>query len=246
MGEVSHIGVFTAFLAGLISFLSPCVLPLVPAYVSYVAGQSVEDLRARRAASARLAALGLSGFFVLGFSTVFVAFGASATVLGQLFLSYRYEANIAGGALIIVFGLFLTGLLRVPGFHREWRFHGAVRGGRPLGAYLMGLAFAFGWTPCIGPVLGAILTVSAVSPALSQGVALLAVYAFGLAVPFLATALFTGVFLARLKWLGRIGGRLQLVAGVVLVIMGLAMITGQLSRFAYWLLETVPALGTYG
>ncbi|NIR28985.1 MAG: cytochrome c biogenesis protein CcdA [Gammaproteobacteria bacterium] len=246
MGEISNIGVLTAFLAGLISFLSPCVLPLVPAYVSYVAGQSVEDLRARQAASAKLAALALSAFFVLGFSTVFVAFGASATALGQLLLAYRYEANIAGGALIILFGLFLTGLLRVPGFQREWRFHGAIRGGRPLGAYLMGLAFAFGWTPCIGPVLGAILTVSAVSPALSQGVALLAVYAFGLAVPFLATALFTGAFLTRLRWLGRVGGRLQLVAGVVLVLMGLAMITGQLSRFAYWLLETFPALGTYG
>ncbi|NIR30819.1 MAG: cytochrome c biogenesis protein CcdA [Gammaproteobacteria bacterium] len=246
MAELASIGVVTAFVAGLISFLSPCVLPLVPAYVSYVAGQSVEDLRGQRGASARLTAFVLSLFFVLGFSTVFVAFGASATALGQLFLRYRYEANIIGGLLIIAFGLFLMGLLPLPRLQRDWRFHGTIKGGRPLGAYVMGLAFAFGWTPCIGPVLGAILTASAVSSLFSQGVALLAVYALGLAVPFLATALFTGVFLAHFKRLGRLGSRLQLAAGGVLLIMGLAMITGQLSRFAYWLLETFPGLGTLG
>jgi len=245
MAELSGVAVLTAFLGGAISFLSPCVLPLVPGYVSYIAGQSLEDTR-QRGARRRLAALALSTFFVLGFSTVFIAFGASATAVGQLFLKYRYEANLAGGALIILFGLLLIGLVRAPWLQREWRYHGTLPGGRPLGAYVMGLAFAFGWTPCIGPVLGAILTASAVSPALSQGVALLAVYSLGLGVPFLATAFFTNALVVRLKKLGRLGARLQVLAGAAMIVMGAAMITGQLSRFAYWLLETFPALGTIG
>ncbi len=245
MADVTTIGVLSAFLAGIVSFLSPCVLPLVPGYVSYVAGQSLEDAQGRDA-RAKLSALALSVFFVLGFSTVFVAFGASATALGQLLLEYRYEANLAGGALVTLFGLLLIGFVRAPWLQREWRYHGALRGGRPVAAYTMGLAFAFGWTPCIGPVLGAILTASAVSPALSQGVALLAVYSLGLGVPFLAAAFFTGAALARLKHLRRLGARLQIVAGTVLIVMGVAMMTGQLSRFAYWLLETFPALGRIG
>lgn len=246
MSEMSNIGVMTAFLAGLISFLSPCVLPLVPGYVSYVAGQSIDELRGQQSSAAKLSALALSVFFVLGFSSVFVAFGASATMVGQFLLRHRYEANIVGGALVVLFGLVLMGLLRVPGLQGDWRFHHPIKGGRPLGAFVMGLAFAFGWTPCIGPVLGAILTVSAVSSSTSQGVALLGVYSLGLGVPFLAAALFTGSLLGRLRGLGRLGGRLQIVAGAILVLMGIAILTGQLSRLAYWLLEAFPALGNLG
>jgi len=243
MSEISNIGLLTAFAAGAISFLSPCVLPLVPGYVSYVAGGAIPRDSGGSALALRLPAVGLSVCFVLGFSTVFVLLGASATALGQLLLNYRYELNIVGGVIVILFGLFLIGLVRSTWLMREFRFHAAIPGGRPFSAYVLGLAFAFGWTPCIGPVLGAILTVSAASATVSGGVALLATYSLGLGVPFLLAALFTDGLMARLKAMGRIGWLLQLAAGVVLVVMGLAMITGQLSAFAYWFLETFPVLG---
>ena len=246
MPELLGIGALTTFAAGVISFLSPCVLPLVPGYVSYVAGQSLDEVQHQRSARAKLRALILSVHFVLGFSTVFVALGASATALGQLLLSYRYEANIVGGAIVIAFGLFLMGVLRVPSFQREIRFHGGFRGGRPLAAYVLGLAFAFGWTPCIGPVLGAILTASATSATVSGGVALLAIYSLGLGLPFLVAAVFTGAFLGRLKSMRRMGRPLQIGAGVIMVLMGAAMITGQLSALSYWLLRTFPGLANIG
>jgi cytochrome c-type biogenesis protein len=246
MPDISNIEILTAFTAGIISFLSPCVLPLVPGYLSYIAGQSFDTVNRERRAHSNLYAFVLSVFFVLGFSTVFVALGASATTLGQLLLSYRYEANIVGGVIVILFGLFLTGLFNFSWMQRDLRFHTNIKGGRPLAAYVLGLAFAFGWTPCIGPVLGAILTVSAVSPAMSSGVALLSVYSLGLGAPFLLAAVFTGAFMGRLKAMRRIGRPLQIGAGVVLIIMGIAMITGQLSVFAYWLLKTFPGLATIG
>lgn len=246
MLEISGIGAFTAFAAGLISFLSPCVLPLVPGYLSYVAGQSLEDLRQAESARTRLSALALSAFFSLGFSSVFIALGASATAIGQLLLSYRYEANLVGGSLVILFGLFMTGALRIPWLQREFRFTGHVQGGHPFGAFLLGLAFAFGWTPCIGPVLGAILTVSASSAYVANGVSLLAIYSFGLAVPFLAAAAFTATFLERAKRMRRFGKYLNVGAGVIMIAMGFAMITGRLSSFAYWLLETFPILSLIG
>ena len=245
MLELSSIGVLTAFAAGAISFLSPCVLPLVPAYVSYVAGESLNGPE-HPSTTAKLPALRLSLFFVLGFSTVFVILGASATALGQLLLQYRYETNIVGGVIVIAFGLFMMGLLRLPWFQRELRFHTTIPGGRPLGAYVLGLAFAFGWTPCIGPVLGAILTVSAVSTTVSSGVALLGVYSLGLGLPFLMAAIFTGGFLARMRIMRRFGRPLQLLAGGVMVLMGIAMITGYLSAFSYWLLDAFPVLGNIG
>jgi len=190
--------------------------------------------------------LGLSLLFVLGFSTVFVVLGASATVLGQLLLQYRYETNIVGGVIIVVFGLFMMGLFRLAWLQREFRFHECIPGGRPLGAYLLGLAFAFGWTPCIGPVLGAILTVSAASATVSQGVALLTIYSLGLGLPFLLAAAFTGAFLARMGGMRRFGRPLQIFAGLVMVAMGIAMMTGYLSVFSYWLLDAFPGLATIG
>ena len=246
MLELSSLGVLTVFVAGAISFLSPCVLPLVPGYVSYVAGESLTSAEGSEDRRKRLPALGLSLFFVTGFSTVFVILGASATAIGQLLLQYRYEMNIVGGVIIVVFGLFMTGLLRVPWLQRELRFDTNIAGGRPLGAYVLGLAFAFGWTPCIGPILGAILTVSAVSATVSDGIALLTVYSFGLGLPFVMAAVFTGGFLARLRIMRRLGRPLQLFAGGVMVLMGIAMITGYMSAFAYWLLEALPGLGNIG
>lgn len=245
MADISNIGMLTAFVAGIVSFLSPCVLPLVPGYVSYVAGHSVAD-RKGGALALRLPALGLSGSFVLGFSTVFVLLGASATALGQLLLVYRYELNIVGGAIVILFGLFVMGAMRLPWLQRDFRFHLEIPGGRPASAYVLGLAFAFGWTPCIGPILGAILTVSAASATVAGGVTLLGIYSLGLGVPFLLAALFTDGLLARIKAIGRAGRLLQLLAGAVMVLMGVAMMTGQLTVFSYWLLDVFPILGSIG
>jgi cytochrome c-type biogenesis protein len=246
MADLSGLGIVTVFAAGAISFLSPCVLPLVPGYVSYVAGETLSTKLGAWDPTRRLPVLGLSLLFVLGFSTVFVALGASATALGQLLLQYRYEANIVGGAIVVMFGLFMLGMLQVSWLQRDVRLHLDIPGGRPIGAYLLGFAFALGWTPCIGPVLGTILTVSAASATVSSGVALLAVYSLGLGLPFLIAAAFTGAFLARMPVMRRVGRPLQLFAGGVMVLMGLAMITGYMSAFSFWLLETFPGLGRLG
>lgn len=246
MAAIGNIGALTAFLAGLVSFLSPCVLPLVPGYVSYVAGSSAMNLAPSRAAAHRLRAMGLSACFVLGFSTVFVLLGASATALGQLLLAYRQELNIAGGVLVIFFGLFMIGLARLPWLQRELRLHPAIAGGHPATAYVLGLAFAFGWTPCIGPVLGAVLTVSAASATVGRGASLLAVYSLGLGVPFVLAALFTERLVARLKSFSRFGRALQIIAGGLVVLMGVAMVTGRLSEFSYWLLDVFPGLAEVG
>jgi cytochrome c-type biogenesis protein len=244
MSAISNIGALTAFSAGLVSFLSPCVLPLVPGYVSYISGNTLDEVA--RSVSTRLSALLLGTCFVLGFSTIFVALGASATAISRLLLSYRYEATIVGGAIIILFGVFMTGLVRMPWLMRDLRFHGTMRGGRPLGAYLLGFAFGFGWTPCIGPVLGAILTVSAVSSTAATGIALLTVYSLGLGVPFLASAAFTDGLLRWRRMMGPAGRFLQVGAGAVMIVMGVAMITGYMSVFSFWLLENVPVLSRIG
>jgi len=246
MLEISNVGILSALAAGAISFLSPCVLPLVPGYISYVAGNAAVAGRPNQSLQDRWTTLLLSTYFVLGFSTVFVALGASATAISRLLLSYRYETNIIGGAIIIVFGIFMTGLVRLPWLQRELRFHGDLAGGRPLGAYVLGLAFGFGWTPCIGPVLGAILTVSALSSTASNGVALLGIYSVGLGVPFLLSALFTESLAKRLKGMRRTGRLLQIGAGMIMIIMGVAMITGTMSTFSFWLLEQFPILTKIG
>jgi cytochrome c-type biogenesis protein len=243
MSGVSGIGLLTSFGAGVISFLSPCVLPLVPGYVSYVAGDA---LTLSEEPPRKLAALGLSLCFVLGFSTVFVLLGASATSIGQLLLSYRYEANLVGGTIVTLLGLFMMGLAEIPWLQREFRMHVDLGGGRPLAAYVIGIAFAFGWTPCIGPVLGAILTTSAVAATVFQGVVLLSFYSLGLGLPFLAAAVFTDSLMLRIGIFRRLGRSLQLAAGAVVTAMGVAMVTGELTSFSYWLLDTFPILARLG
>ncbi|MGN8160560.1 cytochrome c biogenesis CcdA family protein [Salinisphaera sp. SWV1] len=243
MPQIAHIALLAAFTAGVISFLSPCVLPLVPGYISFVAGRSVNELVDQPAA--RLPALGLSCMFILGFTSVFVSLGASASWIGHLLLAHEQIADLLGGCIITVFGLLMAGFIRLPFLQKDYRFYARIAGGSPLSAYVLGMAFAFGWTPCIGPVLGAILTVGA-SGNTKSAIGLLSVYSAGLAVPFLLATLFTGALVQRLRYMGRTGFWLYRVSGIVLMIMGLVVMTGQLSRFSYWLLAAFPVLSRVG
>ena len=242
MADLSLIGMTAALLAGAISFVSPCVLPLVPGYVSYIAGRSVGGA----VTPGRGQVVWLSLWFVLGFSTIFMILGASATALGQSLLRWRYELNFLGGGIIILFGLFMLGAARIQAMERDFRFHLDLPAGRPTGSYVLGLAFGFGWTPCIGPILGAILTASATSATIGQGVTLLAIYSAGLGIPFLIVAAFTDHLTGRLRGVGRLGRRLHQGAGAVMILMGIAMIAGQLSALSYWLLDVFPMLGKIG
>ena len=242
--DLSLLGIVIAFAAGVISFLSPCVLPLVPGYVSYIAGGSLEDLTEDATASRRMRAIYLALFFVLGFSLVFVALGASAGAIGEFLLINKMLFENIAGAVIIVFGLYLMGLLKIPFMAREMRFVSRAAGGHPASALLLGTAFAFGWTPCIGPVLGAILTMGANTDEIGAGMTLLAFYSLGLGLPFVLAAAFTGFFLRSMKSMRRVGKYFQIGAGVIMVAMGIALITGYLTTLAYWLLELVPGLAT--
>lgn len=243
MAGLTDIGIVTALAAGAVSFLSPCVLPLVPGYVSYIAAQGVQS--EEPPGWMRWRTLGLSLCFVLGFSTIFVALGAGANAFRSSLNAFRVELNLAAGIIVILFGLFTTGLLRLPWLQREIRWHSQIAGGGPAGAYLLGLAFAFGWTPCIGPILGAILALAAVADGFN-GIVLLSMYSLGLGVPFVLAALFLSTFSSRLKSLKRTGRLLHIVAGGVMVLMGVAMITGHLSLAAIWIMETFPFLAFIG
>jgi cytochrome c-type biogenesis protein len=244
MADVTTVGAMTAFGAGIISFLSPCVLPIVPGYLSFVAGEGYHRGQRHVGLGNRFALLGMSGLFVLGFSVVFIAFGASASVLGQLLMRYRYEANLVAGVIVTLFGLFMLGAWRwLPWLQRDLRVHPRLQGGSPLAAFVLGIAFAFGWTPCIGPVLGAILAVSATS---TGGVPLLSAYALGLGLPFLLAAVFVDRASSLLRRMRGLGAALQVGGGLIMVVLGVAMFTGQLSRFSLWLLDAVPVLGKLG
>mgnify|MGYP001489642912 CR=1 FL=1 len=246
------IGYASAVGAGAISFLSPCVLPLVPPYLCYMAGVSIDDFRGAasvaeaRPVPARAALVGAAAAFVLGFSTVFVALGAGASTVGGLLRAWQQELAIAAGILIIVMGLNFLGVIRIPLLSREARFQGPGRPASAAAAYVMGLAFAFGWTPCIGPVLGPILTLAGGRDTVGEGAMLLAAYSLGLGIPFLLAALFSGAFM---RFLGRFRvhlGRVEKVMGGLLVVAGLLFLTGGVQAASYWLLETFPTLGLLG
>ena len=244
--EPSSLGLIVAFAAGVVSFVSPCVLPLVPAYISYVA-QPAHGPGLPTGGRRRRTAVIMSMFFVLGFGGVFVTLGASATAIGRLFLFYRAEANVVGGIVVIVFGLFMLGAMRhVTWIHRDLRLHPRLAGGHPANALLLGIAFGFGWTPCIGPVLGAILTVGAVQGSLEASIGLLTAYALGLGLPFILSAVFLRELLERIKVLRRIGRPLEIVAGAVMVLVGMAMVTNKLTEISIWLLQMFPALARVG
>ncbi|MDR5651945.1 cytochrome c biogenesis CcdA family protein [Ruixingdingia sedimenti] len=233
-----------ALIAGLLSFLSPCVLPIVPPYLAYIGGISVHDLRegGSRQRQAILPAL----FFVLGLSTVFLFLGFAASAFGAFFLANADWFNTIAGIVVMVFGLHFLGIFRIGIMDRDMRMDAGDRGGSALGAYVLGLAFAFGWTPCIGPQLGAILSLAASEASIARGTALLAVYAVGLGIPFLLAAAFFPRLTGVMGWMKRHMERIERIMGLLLWTVGLLMLTGGFASFSYWLLETFPALAVLG
>ncbi len=233
-----------ALVAGLLSFLSPCVLPIVPPYLAYMSGVSMGDLAEGKkgARKATLTAL----FFVLGLSTVFLFLGFTASAFGAFFLQNQSYFNIFAGVLVMVFGAHFVGAFRIPFLEREARLDAGDRGGSAFGAYLLGLAFAFGWTPCIGPQLGAILSIAASEADVARGTALLAVYAAGLGLPFILVAAFFPRMTGLMNWMKRHMDRIERIMGLLLWTIGLMMLTGGFSAFSFWLLEMFPWLATLG
>jgi len=236
-----HLGVA---LAGLVSFLSPCVLPLVPPYLGYLSGATIEQMTDEAGIADHLGrrVVLASLFFVLGFTAVFVALGAGASVLGQWVQAHKGELAIVAGTVIILFGLHFLGVLRVPLLYRQARFQARIEGASLLGAFVMGLAFAFGWTPCIGPVLATVLTLAANEGSLGAGVRLLLVYSLGLGVPFVLAAAAIGPFIAFLQRFRQHLRHVEMVMGVLLVLTGVLMLTGSLNWFGQWLIDNVPLL----
>ena len=241
----SDITLTAAAAAGLLSFLSPCVLPLVPPYLTFIAGTTVEELAGEGERQARKDVALAGVLFVLGFSTVFVTLGATASVFGQIIRQYIEVLSWVAGLAIIGMGLHFLGVWRFAFLYREAR----VQVEKPVGlwgAYVMGLAFAFGWTPCIGPILAAILAVAGSEDTVLKGAGLLAVYSAGLGVPFIAAALAVEPFFRFIKRFSRHFGAVEKVVGVLLVVTGVAFLTGGMQSFSFWLLETFPGLARLG
>ena len=235
MEASATLGLAIAFTAGLLSFLSPCVLPLVPSYVTFITGLSLEDV-----SKARRSALVHAVLFVLGFSLIFLALGAGATLLGRVLLAYRDWITRVGGVLIIVFGLYLLGVFNIGAFARERRFHLADKPVGYLGTVLVGIAFGAGWTPCIGPILGAILTYTASSADLERGLQLLSAYSLGLAVPFLLAAVLVQQFLSFFTRIKRQMMWVQRIAGALLIVVGVLMVTNYFTILASYLQAFTP------
>ncbi|HEY7637330.1 MAG TPA: cytochrome c biogenesis protein CcdA [Gemmatimonadales bacterium] len=235
MSEPVTLGILVAFAAGLLSFLSPCVLPLVPSYIGFLTGMSLPEMGARRRVALVHAVL-----FVLGFSLVFVLLGASATALGRALNHYQVWLQRIGGVLIIAFGLVCLGGIRVGWMGQERRVHLEEKPVGYLGSTLVGMAFAAGWTPCIGPVLGGILGLAATSGEVSRGMLLLAVYSAGLAVPFLIAAWAIESFLAWFHRFRRYLPWVMRVSGAMLVFVGLLLVSGEFTRLAGWLQQLTP------
>lgn len=241
--DVTFLGTFGA---GLLSFVSPCVLPLVPPYLAYIAGASLDELSGSGYAAARRRIFVSALAFVAGFATVFVAMGATASAFGTLVRSQLAILAPLAGVAIIVMGLHFLGAFRIGLLYREARVQVARKPAGPIGAYVIGLAFAFGWTPCIGPVLAAILGVAASRETVGQGAVLLAVYAAGLGVPFLVAAAFSQPFMALMRRFRTHMGVVEKITGALLVLTGIAFLTGGIESLSFWLLETFPSLTELG
>jgi cytochrome c-type biogenesis protein len=239
------VAIMIALTGGILSFLSPCVLPIVPPYLAYMGGISMNQLTEGGQTSRRPAIIA-SVFFVLGLSTVFLFLGFTASAFGQFFLQNQILLGQISGVVIIIFGLHFIGLFRIPFLMREMRFDAGDRGGSAVGAYILGLAFAFGWTPCIGPILGAILSMSAQESSIGQGTMLMGFYAIGLGVPFILSAVFITRAVGFMNRMKRHMGLIEKVMGGLLVVVGIMFLTGAFTSLSYWLLENVPVLGAVG
>ncbi|MBG6164105.1 cytochrome c-type biogenesis protein [Labrenzia sp. EL_195] len=245
---IQDVTIIGALLAGVLSFVSPCVLPLVPPYLGFLAGVSLDQLTGEddedQTASRRVFFSAV--FFVLGFSTVFVILGATASFLGQFIRGYLDYFGYIAGAAIIVMGLHFLGVFRIGLLYKEARVHVEKKPAGALGAYVIGLAFGFGWTPCVGPILAAILFVAGTEDTVGQGALLLSAYAIGLGIPFLLAALFAGPFLGFMKRFRKHMGAVEKAMGGVLVLTGILFLSGHMASMSYWLLETFPVLQAIG
>lgn len=233
-----------ALLGGVLSFLSPCVLPIVPPYLAYMSGVTVTELS--EPGRARNKAIMPAIFFVLGLSTVFLMLGYAASSAGRALLQYQGYFNTLAGVIVMVFGAHFVGVYRIKLLDREARIDVGDRGGSAFGAYVLGLAFAFGWTPCIGPQLGAILSLAASEASVARGTLLLGVYAAGLGIPFLLFAIFLPRLTGLMGWMKRHMEQIERIMGLLLWTIGLLILTGGFSAFSYWLLENFPALAAFG
>ena len=232
-----------ALFAGLMSFLSPCVLPIVPPYLAYMSGVALSDVENNKG---QLKIVFTALFFVLGLSTVFIFLGFSASAIGAVFFEYQSLLNTIAGLVIMLFGLHFLDIYRLQFLEREARFEVANIQGTAFGSYVLGLAFAFGWTPCIGPQLGAILSLAASSASIAKGTVLLAFYAMGLGIPFLVFAIFITRLDSTLKFLKQYLKIIERIMGLLLWTVGLLMLTGGFSSISFWLLETFPVLSVLG
>ena len=237
MDSISQVSLFAAFSAGLLSFISPCVLPLVPSYLSYITGLSVENLAKVEERERFKSAIMVNAIlFIAGFSTVFIAFGASASLIGQVLYEYQDIIRKIGGILIIIFGLYLLGILKLNIFMTERRLvHFESRPVGYLGSFLIGTAFAAGWTPCVGPVLGTILAYASTTESMSSGVMLLSAYSFGLGLPFFLTAFGMDTFLSYFKSLRTYLGGVSFVSGGLLILVGIMIFTDSVTLFTSFL-----------
>jgi cytochrome c-type biogenesis protein len=240
----TEVTLVAAFVAGFLSFISPCVLPLIPGYVSFVSGVSLDEMRgtsAAASAASRRQVLITSIAFVVGFSLVFIALGASASAVGKFLFSRQPLFAKIAGALIIVFGLHTMGVFRIATLEKEKRVQTQRKPAGPLGAVLVGIAFAFGWTPCIGPILGGILVVAGSKQTVWEGVLLLAVYSAGLGIPFLLTSVAINQFFAFSKRIRRHYHAIELASGALLVVIGVLIFTNQLTLIVRYLQPYLPA-----
>lgn len=244
---MENVGIFTAFIFGLLSFVSPCVLPIVPGYLSFISGVSFDDMKGSANRSAvRKRILVTSLMFILGFSVVFISLGASATAVGQYLQEQLGIITKIAGGVIIIFGLHMIGVFKIPFLNYEKRFHSSNKPLGLLGAFLVGLAFAFGWTPCIGPILAAILAIASQQETVWQGILLLTSYSAGLGIPFLLTGLSMTVFFSAFNKLKVHLHKIEVVSGVLLVIVGILILTNSLTIVSAFLSRWFPFLSELG
>lgn len=244
---LQDITIWGAVLAGLLSFVSPCVLPLVPPYLGFLAGVSLDQLNGesdKQVASQKVFLAALA--FVAGFSTVFIIMGASASAIGQLVTSHIDVLGMVAGVLIIIMGLHFLGVFRIGLLYREARVHVERKPAGLIGAYVIGLAFAFGWTPCIGPILAAILFVAGSEQTVTHGALLLTAYALGLGIPFLLAALFARPFMGLMQRFRRHMGMVEKAMGVVMILTGIGFLTGFMQTISFTLLEWFPVFSQIG